>query len=76
LRLAAWRAVWAAVNVNPVWAARFVHLTTREVNPLVPLQARAALAAAMLRQLHAVVTHRVAWDPAVAAGGRPLAIAA
>jgi transposase len=76
LRLAAWRAVWAAVNVNPVWSARFVHLTTREENPLVPLQARAALAAAMLRQLHAVVTHRVAWDPTVATGGRPLATAA
>jgi transposase len=76
LRVAAWRAVWAAVHANPVWSARFTHLTTRDVNPLVPLQARAALAAAMLRQLHAVVTHRVAWDPAVAAGGRVTTMAA
>jgi transposase len=69
LRRAAWRAVWAAVHVNPVWSARFVHLTTREDNPLVPLQARSALAAAMLRQLHAVVTRREAWNPTIAAGG-------
>jgi transposase len=70
LRLAAWRAVWAAVTINPVWSARFTHLTTREHNPLAPLQARSALAAAMLRQLQAVVTRRQAWDPAIAAGGR------
>ena len=30
LRLAAWRAVWAAMPDNPVMAARFSHLTTRE----------------------------------------------
>jgi len=32
LRLAAWRAVWAARLSNPVYAARYRHLTTRETN--------------------------------------------
>jgi transposase len=32
LGLAAWRAVWAALPNNPVLAARFHHLTTRENN--------------------------------------------
>lgn len=76
LRLAAWRAIWAAVHANPVWSARHAHLTTREHNPLAPLQARAALAAAMLRQLHAVVTRRVAWNPTVASGKQPMPLAA
>ena len=39
-------------------------------------QARAACAAALLRWLHVVVTQRVAWDPAVAAGQRTLEPAA
>src|SRR5215217_9135005 len=34
LRLAAWRAVWAARLSNPVYAARYRHLTTREHNKL------------------------------------------
>ena len=34
LRLAAWRAVWGAQRANPVYAARFTHLTTRETNKL------------------------------------------
>ena len=34
LRVAAWRAVWAALPNNPVMAARFTHLTTREDNRL------------------------------------------
>jgi transposase len=29
------------------------------------------LAAALLRQLHAVITTGQRWDPAIAAGGRP-----
>lgn len=66
LRLAAWRAVWGAMHANPVYAARFAHLTTRAVNPLTPGQARAAIAAALLRQLHVVLTRRVRWDPAIA----------
>jgi transposase len=76
LRLAAWRAVWAALPNNPVLAARFTHLTTREHNRLARQQARAACAAALLRWLHVVVTQRVAWDPAIAAGQRTLEPAA
>ncbi len=66
LRLAAWRAVWGAIHANPVYTARFEHLTTRTMNPLAPGQARAAIAAALLRQLHVVVTRRVRWDPNIA----------
>jgi Transposase IS116/IS110/IS902 family len=36
LWLAAWRAVWAAMPNNPVMAARFVHLTTRQGQPAGP----------------------------------------
>lgn len=68
LRTAAWRAVWGALRHNPVYTARFAHLTGRADNPLRPGQARAAIAAALLRQLFIVVTRRVAWDPAIAAG--------
>ena len=72
LRLAAWRAVWAALPNNRVLAARFRYLTTREHNRLARQQARAACAAALLRWLHVVVTQRVAWDPAIAAGQKAL----
>ena len=34
LRTAAWRAVWGVVQNNPVYAARYRHLTTRETNKL------------------------------------------
>lgn len=68
LRLAAWRAVWAALPNNPVLAARFQYLTTRQHNRLARQQARAACAAALLRWLHVVVTQQVAWNPAIAAG--------
>jgi hypothetical protein len=57
-----------ALRHNRVYAARFTHLTTRETNPLHPGQARAAIAATLLRQLYVIVTRRVAWDPAIAAG--------
>jgi transposase len=76
LRLAAWRAVWAAMPNNPVMAARFAHLTTRQDNRLARQQARTACAAALLRWIHVVVTRRVTWDPAIAAGGTPLRQAA
>ena len=69
LRVAAWRAVWAALPNNPVMAARFAHLTTREDNRLARQQARTACAAALLRWLHVVITGQVRWDPAIAAGG-------
>jgi transposase len=71
LRLAAWRAVWGALKPNPVYAARFAHLTGREHNKLSTGQAHAALAAALLRHLHAVITTGQRWDPAIATGGRP-----
>jgi transposase len=76
LRLAAWRAVWGAIHANPVYTARFEHLTRRADNPLTPGQARAAIAAALLRQLHVVVTRRVHWDPTIAGAPAPTALAA
>jgi transposase len=69
LRLAAWRAVWGAQRANPVYAARFAHLTTREHNRLTATQAQAVIAAAILRQLHAVVTTGRRWDPVIASHG-------
>jgi transposase len=68
LRTAAWRATWGALSHNPVLADRFTHLTTREHGRLAPGQARAACAATLLRWLHAIVTHRQAWNPHTAAG--------
>jgi transposase len=69
LRLAAWRAVWGAQRANPVYAARFAYLTTREHNKLTVTQAQAVIAAAILRQLHAVVTTGKVWNPVIAAHG-------
>jgi transposase len=69
LRAAAWRAVWGCLQTNKVYAARYRHLTTRETNKLTPTQAQTAVAAAILRQLHYVITHQQAWDPVVAAHG-------
>jgi transposase len=71
LRLAAWRAVWAALRNNPVLAARYAHLTGRADNKLTKTQARVAVAGSLLRQLHAVITTGTAWDPAIAGGLNP-----
>jgi transposase len=71
LRVAAWRAVWAALPNNPVMAARFTCLTTRDNNRLARQQARTACAAALLRWIHVVITRQVRWDPLIAAGGQP-----
>lgn len=68
LRLAAWRAAWGAIRHNPVLAARYQHLTTREHNRLKPGQAHVACAAALLRQIHAVLTTGRTWDASIAAG--------
>ena len=68
LRTAAWRAVWGALRHNPVYRARYQHLTGRATNRLADGQARAAIAAALLRQLFIVITRRVAWDPDIASG--------
>jgi len=55
LRAAAWRVVFAALQHNPVMAARHAHLTGRAERPLADNQARVAVAARLLRQLHAVI---------------------
>ena len=69
LRVAAWRTVWGAQRANPVYAARYRHLTTREHNKLKPTQAQTVIAAAILRHLHAVITTGRAWDPTIATHG-------
>jgi transposase len=68
LRLAAWRAVWGALRHNQIYAARYEQLTKRTRDPLTDQQARAAIAAALLRQIHAIITHGVPWDAEIAAG--------
>src|SRR4051794_40057032 len=68
LRLAAWRAVWGALPNNPVLAARYAYLTGRPERGLTDAQARVAVAGSLLRQLHAVITTGMPWDPAIAAG--------
>jgi len=69
LRAAAWRAVWGCLQTNRVYAARYRHLTGRETNRLTATQAQTAVAAAILRQLYAVVVHQQVWDPVVATHG-------
>jgi transposase len=69
LRLAAWRAVWGTQRGNIVYAARYKHLTSREKNKLTATQAQTVIAAAILRQLHAVITTGRAWDPDIATHG-------
>ncbi len=79
LRVAAWRAVWGAQRANPVYAARFKHLTKRDVNKLTVPQAQAVIAATILRHLHAVITTGQPWDPVLATHGTknpPVTIAA
>ncbi|WP_380176086.1 IS110 family transposase [Kineococcus sp. DHX-1] len=79
LRLAAWRGIWGTLRANPVHAARYTYLTTREHNRLKPTQAQAAVAAALLRQLYAVIVAGRRWDPDVATFGlrrRPVEVAA
>jgi transposase len=75
LRLAAWRAVWGALPHNPVMAARYRYLTTRQDNPLTDGQARAAIAAALLRWLHVITTRKMSWD-ATRAGAEVIPLAA
>jgi transposase len=69
LRLAAWRAVWGTQRGNTVYAARYRHLTSREQNKLTATQAQTVIAAAILRQLHAIITTALAWDPDIATHG-------
>jgi transposase len=60
------RAVWGAQRANPVYAARFTHLTPKPQNRLTVTQAQAVIAAAILQQLHAVITTGQRWDPVIA----------
>jgi transposase len=69
LRLAAWRAVWGALRHNPVYAARHASLTGRAEGQLTDQQARAAIAAALLRQIHAIITRRIPGTLASPPGG-------
>jgi transposase len=73
LRLAAWRAVWAALPNNSVLATRFHHLTTREDNRLARQWARAACAAAVAARPGHSGVH---WNTAIAAGDKQLSPAA
>jgi transposase len=68
LRVAAWRAVWAAKPHNPVLAARFARLTTRDRGRLSDAQARVACAASLLRWLHAIITTGQPFSPDIATG--------
>jgi transposase len=76
LRTAAWRAGWGALKSNGVYQARFTHLTTRERDPLKAAQARCAISAALLRQLHAVISTGQRWDAPVATNGTTHTLAA
>jgi|GEM_PF-295228 len=71
LRLAAWRAVFGAAPHNPVMQDRQRRLTERADNPLSAGQARAALAAALLRWIYVIVTQRVPFHELTAAGQQP-----
>ncbi len=60
---------WGAQQANPVYAARYHHLTTREDNKLTPTHAQSVIAAGILRHLHALITTGTAWDPSIATHG-------
>jgi hypothetical protein len=60
--------VWPALRHNPVYARRYRWLTTRDRNRLAADQARVAVGAALLRQLHAVIITGTPWNAEIAAG--------
>ena len=76
LRLAAWRAVFGALPNNEVMKDRHRHLTERAHHPLTAGQARAILAATLLRWIHAIVSQRKPYHAGTATGTRPLHLAA
>jgi hypothetical protein len=57
-----------ALPHNPVFAARYAHLTSRQHNQLSDGQARSAIAAALRRQLWVVCVNRIPWELQVAGG--------
>ena len=63
------QSVGLAQRANPVYAARYQYLISREQNRLTPTQAQTVIAAAILRQLHAIITTGRAWDPLTATHG-------
>lgn len=60
--------MFTVLQHNPVHAARYRHLTSRTERPLTDTQTRVAIAAALLRQLHAVIITRTPWNADIAAG--------
>ncbi len=62
--------MWGAQRSNPVYRARYQHLTSREQNTLGPTRAQTVVAAAILRHMYAVITTSQAWDPVIATHGR------
>lgn len=71
LRLAIWRVTWGMLRHNPVLAAKYAQLTTRQAGKLTTGQAHVACAAAVLRWIYALTVHHTVWDPRIAAGTIP-----
>jgi len=71
LRLAVWRVTWAMLRHNPVLAAKYAQLTTRQTGKLTTAQAHVACAAAVLRWIYALTMHHTVWDPRIASGAIP-----
>ena len=69
LRKTAWRGTWAMIHgANPVLAAKYDHLTSRDTGKLAKGQAHIACVATLLRWIYSVLTSGTAWDRRVAAG--------
>ena len=69
LRKTAWRGTWAMIHgANPVLAAKYDHLTSRDTGKLAKGQAHIACVATLLRWIYSVITSATAWDRRVAAG--------
>ena len=69
LRKTAWRGTWAMIHgANPVLAAKYDHLTSRDTGKLAKGQAHIACVATLLRWIYSVITSGTAWDRRVAAG--------
>src|SRR6266581_2693350 len=69
LRKTAWRGTWAMIHgANPVLAAKYGHLTSRDTGKLAKGQAHIACVATLLRWIYSVITTGTAWDRRVAGG--------
>ena len=65
LRKTAWRGTWAMIHgANPVLAARYAHLTSRDTGKLAKGQAHIACVATLLRWIYSVITSRDSLGPA------------